>query len=161
MQTVVNAVNRGLALFTISLSCFLVCCVIWQVISRYILGAPSTVTDELARYLFMWVAMIGAAYTTGQKRHLAIDIMTMHLKGLRKTIAEGVIQIAIALFSAIVLVYGGMTLTLNTLASGQVTPALNMSMGYVYLCLPISGILMIFYSLYFLTTLIKQPQAQS
>ncbi len=160
MQNVVNSVNRGLALFTISLSCFLVGCVIWQVISRYILNSPSTVTDELARYLFMWVAMIGAAYTTGQKRHLAIDIITMRLDGLRKTIAEFIIQVAVAAFSAIVLVYGGLTLVFNTLESGQITPALDIQMGYVYLCLPISGLLMIFYSLYFMATLIKQSQAQ-
>uniref|UniRef100_UPI003B5224BC TRAP transporter small permease subunit n=1 Tax=Vibrio cholerae TaxID=666 RepID=UPI003B5224BC len=44
-----------LAAFTISLSSFLVFCVVWQVLSRYVLGKPSTVTDELARYLFMYV----------------------------------------------------------------------------------------------------------
>ena len=76
MNKLVGYINRGLAMFTVSLSTFLVFCVIWQVISRYVIGKPSTVTDELARYLFMWVALIGAAYTTGLKRHLAIDLMT-------------------------------------------------------------------------------------
>ncbi|GAL20025.1 TRAP-type transport system small permease component [Vibrio maritimus] len=61
MNKLVTYINRGLAGFTVSLSTFLVFCVIWQVISRYVIGKPSTVTDELARYLFMWVALIGAA----------------------------------------------------------------------------------------------------
>lgn len=136
-------------MFTVSLSSFLVFCVIWQVISRYVIGKPSTITDELARYLFMWVALIGAAYTTGQKRHLAIDLLTMKLSGKRKLINEIFIQLAIAAFAFIVLVYGGTNLALKTLATGQVTPALGLEMGYIYFCLPISGALMIFYSAVF------------
>ncbi len=122
---------------------------VWQVLSRYIIGRPSTVTDELARYLFMWVALIGAAYTTGQKRHLAIDLLTMKLKGKRKVFNEIFIQIAIAVFAFIVLVYGGSNLAIKTLATGQLTPALGWEMGYIYFCLPISGALMIFYSVAF------------
>ncbi|MDW2244928.1 TRAP transporter small permease, partial [Vibrio sp. 1287] len=88
MNKLVTYINRGLAAFTVSLSTFLVFCVVWQVLSRYVLGKPSTVTDELARYLFMWVALIGAAYTTGLKRHLAIDLLTMKLKGKKKLVNE-------------------------------------------------------------------------
>ncbi|WP_162047066.1 TRAP transporter small permease [Vibrio taketomensis] len=146
MKKLVDYINKGLATFTVSLSSFLVLCVVWQVLSRYIIGKPSTVTDELARYLFMWVALIGAAYTTGLKRHLAIDLMTMKLKGKRKIFNELIIQIAIAVFAFVVLVYGGSNLAIKTLATGQLTPALGWEMGYIYFCLPISGALMIFYS---------------
>lgn len=156
MNKLVICINRGLAAFTISLSTVLVFCVIWQVLSRYVLGRPSTVTDELARYLFMWVALIGAAYTTGLKRHLAIDLLTMKLSGKRKLINEIVIQIAIALFSYAVLVHGGLQLAMKTLATGQLTPALGLKMGYIYFCLPISGALMIFYSAIFASDRVKQ-----
>ncbi|MDX1304377.1 TRAP transporter small permease [Photobacterium sp.] len=156
MNKLVGYVNRGLAMFTVSLSTFLVFCVIWQVISRYVIGKPSTVTDELARYLFMWVALIGAAYTTGLKRHLAIDLLTMKLSGKRKLINEIFIQLAIAAFAFVVLVYGGTNLALKTLTTGQVTPALGFEMGYIYFCLPISGALMIFYSATFTVEKCKQ-----
>ncbi|SON52352.1 TRAP transporter small permease [Vibrio tapetis] len=149
MSKWVRYVNKALAGFTVSLSSFLVLCVIWQVVSRYVIGKPSTVTDELARYLFMWVALVGAAYTTGVKRHLAIDLLTMKLTGKRKLVNEIIIQVAITAFASIVLVYGGTSLAMKTLATGQVTPALGLEMGYVYLCLPISGLLMIFYSVIF------------
>ncbi|CAK1842992.1 TRAP transporter small permease [Vibrio crassostreae] len=156
MNKLVSYINKGLAAFTVSLSSFLVLCVIWQVLSRYVIGKPSTVTDELARYLFMWVALIGAAYTTGLKRHLAIDLLTMKLTGKRKLINEIVIQIAIATFSYIVLVHGGSQLAAKTLAMGQLTPALGLEMGYIYFCLPISGALMIFYSVVFTYERVKQ-----
>ncbi|WP_019616919.1 TRAP transporter small permease [Psychromonas ossibalaenae] len=156
MNKMVDYINRALAGFTVSLSTFLVFCVIWQVVSRYVIGKPSTVTDELARYLFMWVALIGAAYTTGVRRHLAIDLLTMKLKGKRKIFNEIIIQAAIAAFALIVLVYGGTNLALKTLATGQVTPALGLQMGYIYLCLPISGVLMTFYSFVFAQEKVKQ-----
>lgn len=156
MNILIKYINRGLAAFTVSLSIFLVFCVVWQVLSRYVLDKPSTVTDELARYLFMWVALIGAAYTTGLKRHLAIDLLTIKLKGKCKLINEIVIQVAIALFSYIVLVHGGIQLAFKTLAMGQITPALGLEMGYIYFCLPISGCLMIFYSAAFAYERVKQ-----
>ncbi|PQQ42215.1 TRAP transporter small permease [Photorhabdus luminescens] len=155
MKNLVYCINKGLAFFTVSLSVFLVFCVTWQVVSRYVFGTPSTVTDELARYLFMWVAMIGAAYTTGQHRHLAIDLLTMKLKGIGKNSVGLVIQAAIALFASIVLVYGGSILVISTLKTGQITPALGLPMGYVYLCLPISGVLMICYVLVDIVELIQ------
>ncbi|WP_323838026.1 TRAP transporter small permease [Photorhabdus africana] len=155
MKNLVYCINKGLAFFTVSLSVFLVFCVTWQVVSRYVFGTPSTVTDELARYLFMWVAMIGAAYTTGQHRHLAIDLLTMKLKGIGKNSVGLVIQAAIVLFASIVLVYGGSVLVISTLETGQITPALGLPMGYVYLCLPISGVLMICYVLVDIVALIR------
>ncbi|OBU41622.1 TRAP transporter small permease [Photobacterium phosphoreum] len=156
MKKLVKYINKGLAAFTVSLSTFLVLCVVWQVLSRYIIGRPSTVTDELARYLFMWVALVGAAYTTGQKRHLAIDLLTMKLKGKYKVINELIIQMAIAVFAFVVLVYGGSNLAIKTLATGQLTPALGWEMGYIYFCLPISGALMIFYSVVYSIEKIQQ-----
>lgn len=122
MKKFIFHLNQTLATFTICLSVFLVVCVVWQVLSRYIFSAPSTITDELSRYLFMWVAMIGAAYTTGQKRHLAIDLLVMKLSGKRKLLVEIFIQIAITAFAVIVLIYGGSVLTIQTLAAGQLTP---------------------------------------
>jgi hypothetical protein len=53
----------------------LVGCVSWQVGSRYLFEAPSTMTEEITRLLLVWLAMLGAAYTLGQRRHLAINLI--------------------------------------------------------------------------------------
>ncbi|MDF4321767.1 TRAP transporter small permease subunit, partial [Vibrio parahaemolyticus] len=98
----------------------------------------------------------GAAYTTGLKRHLAIDLLTMKLKGKKILVNEIVILVAIALFSYVVLVHGGTQLSLKTLATGQLTPALGLEMGYIYFCLPISGAQMIFYSVILAYERVKQ-----
>lgn len=145
MKTLNKLVNRFLTVFLVSLSVLLVICVVWQVISRYLLGSPSIVTDELARFLFMWVGLIGAAYATGEKRHLAIDLLLLKSKGATKRLLEIFILFVMAFFASYILIYGGGNLAWDTHISGQVSPSLQIDMGLVYLCLPISGLLMLFY----------------
>ena len=147
MRALINAVNRSLVGLVILLSCALVACVVWQVLSRYLLGDPSTITDELARYLFMWTGLIGAAYTTGQKKHLSINLLTANLTGVRKQASELIIEAATVLFASIIMLYGGGKLFLKVLAMGQVSPALGIPMGYVYLAIPAAGALILFYSI--------------
>lgn len=59
-------IDKGLELSLIFLMAFLVVDVLWQVLSRYILVSPSSVTDELAGYLLIWVGLLGAAYVSGK-----------------------------------------------------------------------------------------------
>ncbi len=146
MKVLLNLVNQILTRLIIVLSSLLVICVVWQVLSRYVLAAPSTATDELARFLFMWVGLLAAAYGVNVKSHLAIDLLTMNLTGKRKAFSDLIIEIAIALFSAVAMLYGGIGLVAKTLETGQISPALGLEMGYIYLCLPISGGVILLYS---------------
>ncbi len=145
MEKIEKLVNHTLAWFSVILSVILVICVVWQVISRYVLGAPSIVTDELARFLFMWVGLIGAAYATGAKRHLAIDLLLLKLKNTKKQALEVIILLTMCFFAGYILIYGGSQLAWDTHLTGQVSPSLQIDMGLVYLCLPVSGSLMMFY----------------
>lgn len=61
------AVDRVIAAFSVAVMLALVVCVVWQVSSRYVLNQPSTLTDELARFLMIWVGLLGAAYTVGAR----------------------------------------------------------------------------------------------
>lgn len=125
----------------------LVICVTWQVIARYIFSSPSTVTDELARFLFMWVGLLGAAQASALKQHLAIDLMYMKLKGLKRRILCIFIESCVIFFSAVVMIRGGWMLTAKTFASKQITPALQIPMGYIYLVVPVAGALLVFFAL--------------
>jgi len=125
----------------------LVACVVWQVASRYVTSTPSTVTDELARFIFMWVGLLGAAQASALKQHLAIDLLAIKLKGGAKRALNLVIECCIMLFATLVMIYGGCLLTAKTFANAQVTPALQVPMGYVYLVVPLAGALLVFFSL--------------
>lgn len=124
----------------------LLVCVSWQVFSRYALGTPSTVTDELARFLFMWLALVGGAYTYGQGRHLAIDLLPTSRNGRTRRLNEVLITLLIAAFALIVMLWGGMQLVQRTLASGQISPTLRIPMGWVYGAVPLSGAIIAAYA---------------
>ncbi len=157
MNNIKKFVDKILSTAIIIISSILVLCVIWQVISRYLLNSPSVHTDEIARFMFMWVGLIGAAYASSLKRHLAIDLLTQKLSGVRKTTSEVVIILATITFVCIVMIYGGASLVSKTLASGQISPSLRIPMGYVYAAIPVSGIAILFYSVVDLISKFNPP----
>lgn len=131
----------------IVLASIMVLCIVWQVVSRYVFGTPSTVTDEVARFLFMWVGMLGAVQAAAYKQHLAIDVLAHKLSGLRKKMLNVLIESCILFFAASVMIWGGTMLTQKTFASQQITPSLQMPMGYVYMIIPIAGVMIAYLSL--------------
>lgn len=151
MKKTVDKITRAAL---ISMMGLLVICVVWQVFSRYILNAPSTFTDELARFLLIWVSLFGVAYLTGQNQHIAIDILPQKLKPAGRLKLGIIINIIIICFVFPVLVLGGSMLVYNTFLYMQLTPTLQIPMAYVYMIAPICGILIIYYKLFAIKTIL-------
>lgn len=148
--TLVDHLNRIIqrtnAVVIIMLAFVLLVCVTWQVVTRYFFSAPSTVTDELARFLFIWVGLLAAAQTTALRQHLAIDLLQMKLAGRKKRLLHLFIDALIILFASLVMIKGGWLLTEKTFTSNQITPALQIPMGIVYSVVPLSGVMIVFFS---------------
>ncbi|SDM72769.1 TRAP-type C4-dicarboxylate transport system, small permease component [Fictibacillus solisalsi] len=144
MNNVKKKLDQGLAFITCTIMGFMVLVAIWQVFTRYVLNSPSTISEELLRYSLIWVSMLGAAYAFGNKKHIAIEFIVEKLspkKALRMSI---LIEILVVLFAVIVMVVGGI-MTVN-ITMAQSSASLGIPMGYIYLSLPVSGILVIGYS---------------
>ncbi len=120
--------------------------VLWQVFSRYVLRNPSKWTEELAIFLLIWVALLGAAVATGRGAHLGIDYFVQKLPRRDQIGVEIFIFLCIVLFAFFVMIVGGAELVRMTLRLQQKSPALGVQMGYVYLAVPISGFFMLLYS---------------
>jgi TRAP-type C4-dicarboxylate transport system permease small subunit len=141
-------INRTLEVFLVTLMITMVFNVLWQVASRYLLNNPSSFTDELARYLLIWIGFLGAAYGTGKHIHLAIDLLPAKIRNpawqqLHRKIVNGLI----ALFALLVMVVGGLRLVYVTLILDQRSSALDIPLGIVYLAIPLSGLIILFYTL--------------
>jgi len=117
---------------------FLVIDVVWQVFSRYVLKSPSTWTEELATMLLMWVALLGASVAFHRKGHLGVDFFVNKLPAGNRNFVELLSYIVIAFF-AVIIIYGGWRIVAFTLLTNQLSAALEIKMGYVYLALPICG----------------------
>jgi TRAP-type C4-dicarboxylate transport system permease small subunit len=121
--------------------------VLWQVASRYLLNDPSAFTDELSRYMLIWLGLFGAAYASGQNLHVSIDLLRRKLNEQQTQIQNTVIRSVIILF-ALVMIIGGIRLVYISFYLGQLSSAMQLPLGYVYAALPLSGLLIIFYTLH-------------
>ena len=146
MKSVHRAVDSLLEWFLVTLMGVMVLNVLWQVFTRFVLRDPSSYTEELARYLLIWVGLFGAAYCVSKRMHLSIDVLTERLRGRAKVASDLFIYGAVFAFALLAMVIGGLRLVYITLTLNQVSAALQVKLGYVYLALPLSGVLILFYS---------------
>ncbi len=129
--------------------------VFWGVITRYILDSQSSWTDELARYLLIWLSILGAAYASGKKLHIAIDLLPQYLNERNQKILDIVITSVVLLFAITVFLIGGLRYVYISFELGQTSPALKLPIGFVYIVMPISGLFICYYKLLDLVVIIK------
>ena len=140
-----KSIDAALSASLILIMAVMVLNVLWQVFSRYVLGSPSSFTDELARYLMIWLGVLGAAYVSGRNGHVAIDVLQARCGPPLRRRLQQVVRGIILAFAFFGLVVGGSRLVYVTLVLEQYSPALRLPLAYVYLAIPISGILIIYY----------------
>lgn len=114
-----------------------------QVVSRYLFNWTPEWSEELARYLFVWVVFIGSALIMGESGHLAVQFVPNHFKG---TAAGKALQVIINfsgyVFILLLLVQGTKMMQVMTF---QISPGLEIPMSWVYSVIPISAVLMLLY----------------
>lgn len=134
-----NAIDKGLGYLLIVMMSLMTLDVLWGVITRYALGSQASWTEELARFLLIWIGLLGAAWASGRRMHLSIDLL--------KNKPERLINILVLLFALGPMVIGGGNLMRITAQLGQRSPALGLPMSLVYAAVPLAGLLIIYFRL--------------
>lgn len=129
--------------------------VTWQVLSRFVLKNPSSYTEELAGFLLIWIGLLGSSYAYYTKAHLGIDVLIYKLSGVKKKVIDILINLIVLAFAFFVMVLGGIRLVKLTFTLGQISPALGIEMGYIYMVIPIAGILTIYFAVHFIITRLR------
>ncbi|QTD55859.1 TRAP transporter small permease [Parasphingorhabdus cellanae] len=143
-------VERALGYVLVLLFLASVLAVLWQVIGRYVLQSPSSVTEEISRFLLIWLGMLSTAYAFARRMHVGVDLMSAMLSERARKVVGKAIWSACTAFAILVLVYGGGRLVNITATLGQTSAALNLPMWVIYTVLPISGVLITYFALSFL-----------
>ena len=151
LNTVLAVLGGGSFAVMVALTC-------WQVFTRYVLGAPSTWSEELVGYLFAWMALFGACLVTGERGHMNIPILGDMAPGAGKKALLCLAEIIAFLFSAVILVYGGLRIT--KLAMGQMTSALGVPVGVFYAVLPLCGGINLLYTAMNLVEIIRNREGE-
>lgn len=146
IKTMRDGLVRGLSLLLILAFAILTLDVLWGVFSRYILGGQSRWTEEVATHLLVWVSLLGAAVTYEEHGHLGVDYFVGKLDPAARRLSAVVVELVVLFFSVGALLVGGWILVTRTLQDGQVTPALQWKLGYLYLAAPISGVFFTLFS---------------
>lgn len=143
-------VEKALAGILVLLFSATVLTVIWQVIGRYLLEAPSSATEEIARFLLIWLGMVAMAYAFAKRMHVGVDLISARLSPNARKSTARVIWLACAAFAIAVMVYGGGLLVKVTATLGQTSAALGLPMWTIYTIMPVSGVVVAYFALSFM-----------
>jgi len=152
---VFNKVCRIIEVFMIIIFALLVLDVLFQVFSRYLLGTSFTWTEEFARFSLIWLTILGAAYLNGTQEHLSMDFLYQKFSESNQRKASILIEVLVFLFALIVMVIGGLNLVYTTLHLEQLSGTLRIPLGYVYAIMPFSGFLIMCFSVYHISKILK------
>ena len=147
VKTAVDAIARVVEVVTAVMAFIMMASLMWQVFTRFVIKIPSIWTEEVARYSFIYMAMIGASIGVRRSTHFGMTMLSDKLKGnVRDRYQRYVVNGAILICSVIILIYGwdfaiayGMT---------RVSPTFLVPMAWVFMCMPITAVLMIIFALY-------------
>lgn len=145
MKQIRIKVNKIIERFLVLILVGMVLNVIWQVFTRFFTSSPSAFTNELARYLMIWLGILGAAYISGKQEHVAIDFFVKKLNNSLRRFIDRFVLLSILSFAFFVMIIGGINLVYITLKLKQYSPSLQIPLALVYSIIPISGLLIIFY----------------
>lgn len=146
IETIKGWVDRIISAVLIFIVAAMTTLVTYQVVVRYLFDSPSAISEVLSRYAFIWLILIGSAYVFGLREHMAISFVKEKFSKKMQIYVDMFTEFATALFALTVMLYGGYSTVSRQM--WQLDSALQIPMGVVYLAIPISGVLILFYFLY-------------
>ena len=117
----------------------------YQVAMRYLFKSPSSISETLTRYLFVWLVILSATYVFGQRDHICISFLKDKLSPPVRRVVEIINHCVIIVFSILVMLYGGQVIARMNMV--QYDSILKIPTGIIYSIIPICGVIIIFFSI--------------
>ena len=140
---VVKAIDKIIYYFLVLLMAVMSILGVFQVVGRLVGVVPSW-TEEAIRFLFIWASCVGAAIGIKEHIHIGIDILVNLLPFVARKVIDIVVQLGLIAFDVFIIKFG-FDMVARTMT--QASPALRLPMAYVYLTVPVMGILGLYYSI--------------
>ncbi len=120
---------------------------VWQVFSRFVIDVPAIWTEEIGRYSFINMVLLGAAVGVKRNAHFGVTFMTDIMHGKFKDYYIRFFINVLILICALVMLYYGAIFTYR-FGFTRVSPTFLTPMAYAFVILPVSGALMSCFALY-------------
>lgn len=139
------SITRAVYFLCVVLAAVMVIVIFAQVVFRYVFEDSLSWSEELGRYLFIWITFLGAALGVRSNAHVALDSLVKVMPPAIQKPVRWIGYLAMLALAVVMVVTGQ---SLIELGMRQRTAAMQLPMGYVYVVLPVSGALMILYLLF-------------
>lgn len=143
---ILSALCAGLLAFMSLLTCY-------QVFMRYVIRRPSTMSEDILSYSFVWISLLATALVFGERDHMNLSFFVDKLSGNLRKAAAVFSEVLVLAVAVLIFILGGR----GFLAVGalQVSPTLGVTMDLIYSILPISGVLIAVYGVLNIVEIIK------
>jgi len=149
----VNQILHWASIISITIMLFII---FLQVIFRYLLHNSLTFSEELARYLFVWTVFLGSAVVAKNDGHIIVGVLTHRLSRAKAKYMKIAAYASTMVFVSILFFQG---IKMMSLVSFQHSPALGISMSYVYLAIPVSMFVMFFNIIFLIVDVLHEGRA--
>ncbi|MYB07724.1 MAG: TRAP transporter small permease [Gemmatimonadetes bacterium] len=114
--------------------------VLLQVLMRYLFAQPNPWSEEVSRFCFIWLSLLGASLAVEHRAHFRFEQVTKKLAPRARRVVEAGARVTVLIFSLLLI---GTGIALVDLTAGERSPALNLPVALVYAAAPVSGVLMV------------------
>ncbi len=104
-------------------------------------------SEEIARFLLIWVSLLGGAVAFGEKAHLGVDYFVGKFEPAARKFMAVFGQLIVLFFAVSIFILGGSNIVINNMQQGApaLGPQFGLKMGHVYMALPIAGVFIILF----------------
>lgn len=127
----------------------IVAVIFYAVVMRYIFHRPPAWSEELSRFVFIWMIMFSAVLVTREESHIQITFVLDLLPKTLRFFVSNFVRLLMIGFCWVMVQQG---LRIYPIVAEASSPSFGISMGWLYLSIPVSGILM---GIYIVETIVK------
>jgi TRAP-type C4-dicarboxylate transport system permease small subunit len=121
--------------------------VLLGVFTRKVLGDQIRWTEELARFLLVWISFLGGAIAYLDDKHLGVDLLVDRFDPSARRVARVITHGLVFAFALFAMGIGGTQLVVDRFDSGQVLSAMQINKAWFYLAVPVSGYVIAMFAL--------------
>lgn len=141
---IVDIINKAMGYVLMAMLAVMTAIIFWQVFSRFVVGSSLAWSEELSRFLMIFMIFIGASIALRGNELISVELLLERLAGTSRKILVIIIQLVSIVFFIILIKYG---YAMAESFSNQKAPSLGVSMQIIYLSLPLGGVLMLINSI--------------
>ena len=153
-----NILTKILEVICVIMFAFITIVGTYQIVTRYVCNAPSTVSEELLTYSFTWLALLAAALVFAKREHMRMGFLADKFSGNALRWIYIFSELLVILFAALIMIYGGTSITKLTMT--QVTASLGIPMSMIYVIVPICGIFVILFGVINIYELLRAKEVK-